>query len=77
MVYILYSPKFVVGHIRRYHLHIIYTVYTTSLGSPAKIRAPSHKSHKSSTDGWFYMFNMFPIYIYINIYMYIYICIYI
>lgn len=40
---------------------------TTSLGSPAKIRAPSHKSHKSSTDGWFYMFNMFPIYIYIYI----------
>ena len=50
MVYILYSPKFVVGHIRRYRLQITYTVYTTSLGSPAKKKyepqVTSHTSHQ-------------------------------
>ena len=51
MVYILYSPKFVVGHIRRYRLQIIYTVYTTSLGSPAK-KNMSPKSQVTQVINW-------------------------
>ena len=43
-----------------YSLILVSENHLSGVPSEKKILAPSHKSHKSSTDGWFYIFNMFP-----------------